>query len=200
VEKRGLTSALQAAGISAEMVVTWGDEMRVGLCSLVRRLWAPCGVKVRAVVQWTREWAYLVLAVDGPGGRLYWSWTENMRQESIAAAVQAWKDAGVEAVVWDRAGSHRAHQVRAVGVRTVEQPAGAPEVNPAERVFEELRRGIEGRVYATLAEKKAAVEVRVNELAAAPERIRQLAGWEWIRAARAALPTAPPAPPVQNTT
>jgi hypothetical protein len=182
------------------MRLTWGDEMRVGLCSLVRRVWAPRGVKVRAGVQWTREWAYLVLAVDGPGGRLYWTWTANMRQESIAAAVQVWKDAGVEVVVWDRAGSHRAHTVRDVGVQTIEQPPGAPEVNPAERVFEELRRGIEGRVYATLADKKAAVETLLNELAAAPERIQQLAGWEWIRTTCAALPKTTTDHPAQNTT
>ena len=35
----------------------------------------------------------------------------------------------------------------------IEQPAGAPELNPAERVFEELRHRIEGPQYATIEEK-----------------------------------------------
>jgi hypothetical protein len=145
------------------------------------------------VVQWTREWRYLVLAVDGRAGRLWWSWAANMKKESSAAAVQGWKDGGVEAVVWDRAGSHRAAAVRAVGVRMIEQPPGAPEVNPAERVFEELRRAVEGPVYATLADKVAAVEQELIKLAAAPEQVRQLTGWEWIRRACAELPPAPTA-------
>ena len=41
----------------------------------------------------------------------------------------------------DGAGSHRSDWVRSVSeVTTVVQPAYSPELNPAERVFEEVRR------------------------------------------------------------
>lgn len=174
--------------MTAQMVVAWGDEMRVGLCSLVRRVWAPRGVKVRALVQWKREWRYLALAVDGRRGRLSWKWIENMKGESIALAVGAWKEEGVEAVVWDQARGHLGAAVRAVGVTTIVQPPACPELNPAERVFEELRRGIEGRVYSCLEDKMARVETLLVELAADPLRVRQLAGWDWICTACSALP------------
>jgi hypothetical protein len=61
-------------------------------------------------------------------------------------------------------------------------------LNPAERVFEELRRGIEGRQYATIEEKVAAVEAELAVLAADAERIQRLAGWRWIATAHQALP------------
>ncbi len=154
-------------------------------------MWAPRGVKVRSLVQWKREWSYLALAVDGRGGRLCWTWRENMKQTSIASALAAWKNEGVEVVVWDQARGHRGEEVRAVGVTTIEQPPASPELNPAERVFEELRRGIEGRVYTSLADKVAAVEALLLELAACPLRVRQLAGWEWICSACATLPSLP---------
>jgi hypothetical protein len=188
VEKRGLKKALHSNGVTSEMVVAWGDEMRVGLCSCVRRVWAPRGVKVRALVQWKREWSYLALAVEGRRGQLCWKWIENMKQGSIASAVAAWKEGGVEAVVWDQARGHLGAEVRAVGVATIEQPPACPELNPAERVFEELRRGIEGRVYSCLGDKVAAVEALLLELAAHPQRIRQLAGWKWICTACSTLP------------
>ena len=35
----------------------------------------------------------------------------------------------------------------------VAQPAYSPELNPAERVFEEVRRWVEGRVYESIEEK-----------------------------------------------
>jgi len=38
--------------------------MRVGLVSVVRRVWAPVGVKVRQQVQKVREWRYLVVAIE----------------------------------------------------------------------------------------------------------------------------------------
>ncbi len=60
--------------------------------------------------------------------------------------------------------------MQAVDAPQVVQPAYAPELNPVERFFRELRRAVEGRVY--------------------PDRVRQLCGWTWIREALTALPIA----------
>lgn len=167
--------------------------MRVGLLGQVRRRWTPRGVKLRQRVQFGRVWRYLALAVDGRQGRLAWTWTENMKGASIAQAVHTWKETAVEAVVGDRAGGHRTHLVRQVGLPLIEQPAGSPELNPAERIFEELRRAIEGRFYQTIEDKIAAVEEELAALAADPARVRRLAGWPWITQACQTLPlhTAP---------
>jgi hypothetical protein len=45
-------------------------------------------------------------------------------------------------------------------------------LNPAERVFEELRREVEGRVYETIEKKIAAVGQALKDLAASPERVQ----------------------------
>lgn len=146
-------------------------------------MWAPRGVKVRQVLQLTYQWAYLALAVDGVSGRLWWAWQPNMKGVSVRQVVRAWRAAGLAALVWDGAPGHRARVVREVGMKLVSLPPAAPELNPAERVFEELRRAVEGRVYATLADKQAAVERELAALAADPARVRRLAGWAWLRAA-----------------
>jgi hypothetical protein len=62
----------------------------------------------------------------------------------------------------------------------------------AERVFEELRRRVEGRTYATLADKRAIADAYLRELAADPTRVKHLGGWDWLVAALAALPAASP--------
>lgn len=62
-------------------------------------------------------------------------------------------------------------------------PPDSPELNPAERVFEELRRVIEGTVYATLDDKVAAAEAELAKLDADLVRVQSLAGWAWITAA-----------------
>ena len=188
MEKGGLAAALAAQRLSQATQLYWGDEMRMGLLGQVRRRWSPRGMKVRQRVAFGRVWSYLALVVDGIRGRLHWCWINNMKGESIAAAVRAWQADGVEAVVWDRAGGHRAQTVRDVGMVLLEQPAGAPELNPAERVFEELRRSIEGQQYATIEDKVAAVETELKKWAADAERIRRLAGWSWITEAGQTLP------------
>lgn len=188
MEKGGLAAALIERGVSQATALFFGDEMRVGLLGQVRHRWTPRGGKLRQRVQFGRVWRYLALAVDGLHGHLVWTWMENMKGESIAQAVRTWKDTAVEAVVWDRAGGHRTTTVRQVGLPLIEQPVGSPELNPAERIFEELRRAIEGTLYATIEDKIAAVERELVALAADPARVRRVAGWSWITQACQTLP------------
>src|ERR687896_2625986 len=111
----------------------------------------------------------------------WWTWTPNMRKETVQGVVGEWHEAGIGALVWDRAPSHRAKVVKAVGLPLIEQPPAAPELNPAERVFEELRREVEGEVHGTIEKKMAAVERELEAMAASPERVQRLTGWSWIR-------------------
>jgi len=172
---------LTAAGITADRAVGWADEMRVGLMGTSRRVWGRRGIKVRQRIQLVREWRYLHLVVDPVAGRLWWFWSHTMQTPMARHLVEATTaETDIAALVWDRAPSHRDASVRAVGLPLIEQPPYAPELNPAERVFEELRRGVEGVCYPTIEDKVAAVEAILHELDAAPDRVKRLTGWHWI--------------------
>ena len=86
------------------------------------------------------------------------------------------------------ASGHRHELVRGVGLPLIGLPPYSPELNPAERVFEEVRRWIEGKVYPSLEDKVAAVEAYLTELESNPDRVRGLAGWDWIEDAIQRLP------------
>jgi len=104
-----------------------------------------------------------------------------MRSEEIAGVVRGWKhNTDVTAVVWDGASSHRAGVVQEVGFPMVQQPAYAPELNPAERFFQELRRVVAGKVYQTIEANMAAIEAELREWDKDPDRVRRLVGWSWI--------------------
>ena len=75
-----------------------------------------------------------------------------------------------------------------VGLRRVYQPPYSPELNPAERVFEEVRRWVEGRRYESIEAKKAAVEEVLRRLEA-EGKVSSLVGWRYIRQAWNALPS-----------
>lgn len=182
MEKGGLRDALTEAGIALAPGVRWADELRLGLRGVTRKVWAPRGVKVIQQQELRYDWCYLALAVDGLGGTLSWQWIANMKSVTLAPVVAGWHAAGFPGVVWDGAASHRGRAVRDLGFPLVVQPPAAPELNPAERVFEYLRGEVEGPVYATLADKMARVDSVLQHLVAAPDRIRSLAGPAWIRA------------------
>ena len=171
--------------------------MRVGLHGTVRRVWGRRGVKVRQRVQFTYTWRYLVLVVDGRSGRIWWNWNATMQADELIPLVRGMKETtDLEAVVWDGAPSHRDERLPRIGLPLIALPAYAPELNPAERVFEEIRGEIEGDVYATVEDKVAAVEAILRDLDADPARVQRLTGWTWIHAAFAELPAASEPDPI----
>jgi transposase len=189
VEQGGLATALNAVGLTRSSRIGHADELRLGLRGTTRRVWGRRGIKVRQRLQLTYAWWYLFAAVDGQAGTVSWTWVDSMQAADLVPLMEALRDnAPLDAVVWDGASSHRDDAVRAVGVPLIRLPAYSPELNPAERLFEEIRRHVEGRVYATLADKVAAVEAFLEQLDADPARVRSLCGWDWINAAIATLP------------
>jgi transposase len=97
-----------------------------------------------------------------------------------AGDLGAWKEQGIGALVWDNAPAHTAKLVRSAGMALSFLPPFSPELNPAERVFEEVRRWVEGRVYDSLEAMVSAVESFLSELAGDAERVCRLAGWDWV--------------------
>lgn len=151
---------------------------------MVRRVWGRRGVKVRQRLQLSSKWSYLFLVVDGQAGRVHWCWLNSMAGDELLAAVGGLQqETAIGALVWDGAPSHRDTDVSAVGLPLISLPPYSPELNPAERVFEEIRRWVEGKVYPTLADKVVVVEAFLTKLDADPTPIRSLAGWDWITAA-----------------
>ncbi len=110
-----------------------------------------------------------------------WSWIDSMRSERIAAAVNGLKQqTDMGALVWDGARGHRSKLVESVGLPAIVQPPYSPELNPAERVFEEVRRWVEGRLYRCIEDKVEAVNSYLEQLESDPARVRSLVGWGWI--------------------
>jgi transposase len=121
-------------------------------------------------------------------GELRWVWIERMRQEHLRPVLA---EGERECVVWEGAPSPKGKQIADLKTKRIALPAYSPELNPAERVFEEMRARVEGVVYASLDAKQAEAETYLKELQSDPERVKQLCGWAWLEEALTRLP--PPA-------
>ncbi len=66
-----------------------------------------------------------------------------MRQKHILPVLEGW---GLEGMMWDRAPSHKAKSLRELPTVRALLPSYSPELNPAERVFEEVRRRMGGKL------------------------------------------------------
>jgi transposase len=135
------------------------------------------------------RWRYLLLAVAPLTGALRWAWIDRMRQADLVPILQEWAPT---CLVWDGAPSHRGKAVAALPWPRVPLPAYAPELNPAERIFEEIRARIEGVVYESLEAKQAVADAYLHELQRDPARVKRLCGWAWLTTALRALSPAAP--------
>ena len=189
MEKGGLAQALHAVGLTRASRIGHADELRLGLRGTTRRVWGRRGVKVRQRLQLKYEWRYLFAAVDGQAGRIWWDWLPSMKAEALWPTIAGIQEVDIlDGLVWDNAPSHRDADITDLDLACVGLPPYSPELNPAERLFEEIRRRVEGRAYPTLDAKAAEVQAFLDELDADPARVRRLCGWDWINAAIASLP------------
>jgi len=99
-----------------------------------------------------------------------------MKQETVQGIVEEWQEATIEALVCYTAPSHRTKTVWAAGLSLIELPPAEPELNPAERVFEERRRAVQREVYGTIEDKMAAVDRELTSVTGSHLRIRRLVG------------------------
>jgi hypothetical protein len=186
LEKGGLKERIQAAleqvsqTVKKAVSVAFSDEMRLGLIGQVRRVLAPKGVKIVQPLQREYKYEYLLLAVLPKEGQLKWSWMPRMKQEHLQPLLESWS---LDINIWDAAGVHRGKVLAELSGQRLIQPAYSPELNPAERVFQEIRRAIEGVVYPSLLDKRHAVDDFLTKLAADPERIKRLCYWDWVQSA-----------------
>ncbi len=180
-------------GITPDDRVGFGDEVRITLHGTLSRVIVPPGINFRQVCQGQRDSVLLSLCVDGLTGHLSWLWLAGMYHEEMLRALARWNADGFDAVVWDNASSHREESVTAWGMPLVQQPPYAPELNPAERVNEELRRLLKGKTFRTLAAKVLAVENRLRYWKAHPAIIQRLCGCSWIHDCFALLDQVSPA-------
>lgn len=155
----------------------FSDELRFGLWGQVRRRWGLRGVKIVQPKQIEFAWRYLVLAVDVIHLDLKWTWSERMNQACLKPIFEQWK---LETVIWDGASSHRGQDIGTLPMNRIFLPPYSPELNPAERIFEEVRREIEGFVYPSIYAKQHRIDQFLRQLRADKQRFASLISWDWI--------------------
>jgi len=85
-------------------------------------------------------------------------------------------------LVWDNAPCHRPLIHRTIpGLIVLFLPPYSPELNPAERFFEELRKSTANRIFKSIEEQEKAIEEKLNALAKDRTAMKQLLEYEWIK-------------------
>ena len=161
------------------------DEARFGRMVRPRRCWAPTPLRPVIDNGYERQFIYVYGAVGPLPGQLDWRLCRAMNPMSMGeflAQVSPAHPTDLIVMVLDGASSHKAKDlVVPENIRLLALPPDAPELNPQEHVWDELReKEFPNRVFHHLDAVIRQLEVGLPRLAANTDGLRSLTAWPWI--------------------
>ena len=161
------------------------DEARFGRISDIRRCWAPYPMRPMCQAMLTHEYTYAYGAVDACTGELDSFILPHVNTQCIQLFLnEVSKRHPHERIVMviDGAGWHRSAMLKAPdNIYLLKLPPYAPELNPIEHVWDELReKYFHNRVFSSLNALHDQLALGLNALEKNAETVRTIVSWDWI--------------------
>ena len=162
------------------------DEARFGRINDVRRCWAPKPMRPICQAMLTHEYTYAYAAVDVATGKM----DSLILPQVNTSCMQLFLDevAGRHAqqnivMILDGAGWHASTALKVPqNMRLLSLPPYAPELNPVEHVWDELReKHFHNRVFDSIDALENHLEAALLAFENDPERLRSIVSWPWIK-------------------
>ena len=169
------------------MRLIFQDEARFGRMSDPRSCWAPAPHRPVVNLALVREFRYEYAAVSPWDGCLDYMTAEKMNTDSMTRFLAQLSAAHSEefiVMVLDGASSHKSKELKIPdNVSLIPLPPYSPELNPAEQIWNLLRRDyFANRVFDSLDAATKQAERGLAQMAANNSAVRQLTNWPWISA------------------
>ncbi len=161
------------------------DEARFGRMVRIRRCWSPAPHRPVVDNGYEREFRYVYGAVSPCEGELDWMICPAMNTEAMGlflAQVSAAHPQDFMVMVVDGASSHVAKAlVVPENIRLHRLPPYAPELNPQEHLWDEIReKEFPNRVFSDMAGVLQTLEKGLPKPASDQARIQSICAWPWI--------------------
>lgn len=161
------------------------DEARFGRMSDPRACWAPAPMRPMVGLALVREFRYEYAAISPWSGDLDYMTAEKMNTESMSRFLKQVGGAHSQdfiVMVLDGAPSHKGKELEVPdNMALVFLPPYSPELNPAEQIWNVLRRDyFANRVFDSLNAATHQAERGLANLASNREALKSLTNWPWI--------------------
>ena len=158
------------------------DELRAGTRTELGRKWGPVGHRPVSPVRIGYENVYLYLALCPFTGRGYAAFLPKLNAYWFGWFVKQIDGCLTQKTLFvaDGATAHKADLFTGTQMTFSKLPPACPELNPVERVFKEVRRGLKHRVFATLTEARDRVRAILQNLFNTRKMIIDLACYPYI--------------------
>ena len=160
--------------------------MRYGLISNFRRSWSKKGERASLDQQMSYDNSYLFSAVAPLSGKSHHLLGfPDMDSDTVYEFLNSLKNEHPDKhvyVVWDNAPTHRPQILRQIkGLTLIQLPSYSPELNPAERFFEEIRKVTANETFENIQAQEQVIEEALLSYINDEQKLKQLVGYDWIR-------------------
>jgi transposase len=157
--------------------------MRVGTRTELGRKWGPQGHRPLAPIHIGYSFVHLFVALAPLTGYVFAMFLPALNKACFRLFCQelAQELSQPTLLVVDRATAHQAGLMAGTQLVLAHLPTACPELNPVERFFEELRRQLKSRVFETLEQAQASVELILQTYFEEPDRVIELTAYPYIR-------------------
>lgn len=162
------------------------DEARFGRMCDPRSCWSPAPFRPVVNLALIREFRYEYAAVSPWDGTLDYMTAEKMNTESMSRFLEQVSRAhhnNFIVMVVDGASSHKSKELKIPdNVSLVLLPPYSPELNPAEQIWNSLRRNyFANKVFDSLDAATEQAERGLSDMAANRKAMESLTNWPWIK-------------------
>ncbi len=162
--------------------VLFEDEMRFGTRTDLKKRWTPQGHRPKAPVKIGYEFAYLYLALCPFTGWLYAMLLPYANKQTFATFTQELNQEldRKTLLIVDRASFHQHTCVNDTHLTLSYLPTACPELNPVERLFKEMRKGLANRIFPCLQAAFITLETIVKQWQGNTEQLINLTSFPYI--------------------
>jgi hypothetical protein len=160
------------------------DEMRAGLHSTQRRVWAKKGTTPIASFRREYKWLYVYAFVSPEDGETSFTLLPSMNKRLMTIACAEFvrdvdpKQKDIHIVMVDGAGSHKALSVPD-NVKIFPMLPYTPELQPAERLWPFLREAMANDAFSTLDQLEDTLIKRCQYMLSHKEEVRAVSHFHW---------------------
>lgn len=161
------------------------DEARFGRMSDPHACWAPAPLRPMVNLALVREFKYEYATVSPWDGALDYMTTDKMNTENMSCFLKQVSEAHpneFSVMVLDGASSHKSKELKVPdNMALVLLPPYSPELNPAEQIWNRLRKNyFANKIFDSLEAATRQAEHGLAEMASDLSAMMSLTNWPWI--------------------
>ncbi len=156
--------------------------MRFGLRTNLKSRWTPKGIRPRRSTRNGYEWGYLYAAVNPKEGLLQAWLMPDMQQNTFQCFMDDFSKStkADSLLILDGAPAHRSKLNLPENLCLMLLPAYAPELNPVERLFQELRKALSNQLFDSLQQVEEVLTKAITPYFHQPDKLKQLSLYPWM--------------------